>query len=163
MKVYIECVRHDGKRLYLVDCAGSACGFSWTRAHENRAIFPRESAARIIASLPKRADTGAPIIVEERGKQMKRIKYALDAGRLIVRDGKPLAALHGVGQYQPTELDQFARDVVTHANYFERLRAATRTLAGFLANEESDEARRLLEEIQDFDPYAHNRTGTLTC
>lgn len=50
--------------------------------------------------------------------------YTLDAGRCIVRAGVPFCTLHGVGQYSPTELDAFARQVVRDANAYPRLVAA---------------------------------------
>ena len=38
--------------------------------------------------------------------------YTLDAGRCIVRDGTPIATIHGVGNYDPGEIDALARTMV---------------------------------------------------
>jgi hypothetical protein len=40
-------------------------------------------------------------------------QWSLDAGRCIVKDGKPLATLHGVNNYDPCELDALARWIVS--------------------------------------------------
>ena len=48
--------------------------------------------------------------------------YTLAAGRCIVKDGVPFATLHGVGQYSPTDLDAFARDVVADQDALNALR-----------------------------------------
>lgn len=45
-----------------------------------------------------------------------KTKYTLEAGRLIVRDGVPLATLHGVRPHEPRELDELAREVVARLN-----------------------------------------------
>lgn len=44
------------------------------------------------------------------------MKYTLEAGRCICRDGKPFVTIHGVGDYQPVDADKFARDVVAAMN-----------------------------------------------
>lgn len=36
-------------------------------------------------------------------------KYDLQAGRCITKDGVPFVTIHGCGQYNPTEVDEFAR------------------------------------------------------
>lgn len=46
-------------------------------------------------------------------------RFTLAAGRCIVRDGVPFATIHGVSHgrpYDPTELDNFAREVVAVLN-----------------------------------------------
>jgi hypothetical protein len=40
-------------------------------------------------------------------------QYSLDAGRCIVIDGRPVATLHGVGSYDPCEVDALARKIVS--------------------------------------------------
>jgi hypothetical protein len=40
-------------------------------------------------------------------------KWTLQAGRCIVKDGTPLATLGGVGHYDPCELDELARRIVS--------------------------------------------------
>ncbi len=44
------------------------------------------------------------------------MNYTLEPGRCIVRDGKPLCTLHGVADYEPAELDDFATEVVSLLN-----------------------------------------------
>lgn len=44
------------------------------------------------------------------------MKYTLNAGRLIEKDGAGLATLHGVGQYDPCEVDDLARTIVAKLN-----------------------------------------------
>lgn len=45
-----------------------------------------------------------------------RDTYTLDSGRCIVKNGTPLATLHGVGQYDPCELDTLAHVIVNKLN-----------------------------------------------
>jgi len=42
--------------------------------------------------------------------------YRLEAGRCITKNGTPLATLHGVDKYNPTELDALARVIVVLLN-----------------------------------------------
>jgi hypothetical protein len=42
--------------------------------------------------------------------------YTLEPGRCIVRDGTPLAVLHGVGNYVPIEVDRLAHVIVDLLN-----------------------------------------------
>jgi hypothetical protein len=46
--------------------------------------------------------------------------YKLESGRCIVKSGIPLATIHGVGNYVPTEIDKLARDIVAALNSIER-------------------------------------------
>lgn len=80
-------------------------------------------------------------------------RYTLNAGRLIERDGAPFATIHGAGQYDPVELDQFARDVAVMANYFARLKEAARQCSAPGITPAEIRARVLLAEIAAFDPY----------
>ena len=43
-------------------------------------------------------------------------KYTLHAGRLIARDGAPVATLHGIRPYDPVELDDFTNEIVRTLN-----------------------------------------------
>lgn len=45
--------------------------------------------------------------------------YTLDAGRCIVKDGTPFFTLHGVGNYDPCELDTMAKAIVASLNRME--------------------------------------------
>ena len=62
-------------------------------------------------------------------------KYTLHAGRCIVRDGVPLATLHGVHPYDPCDLDVFARQIVTALNLTPAALAALRNLNDALAKD----------------------------
>lgn len=42
--------------------------------------------------------------------------YTLDAGRCIVKDGIAIATIHGVGQYDPCEIDALAREIISLLN-----------------------------------------------
>ena len=42
--------------------------------------------------------------------------YTKEAGRCILKDGKPLCTLHGVNPYDPVELDEFTDTVVRAVN-----------------------------------------------
>lgn len=61
--------------------------------------------------------------------------YTLEAGRCIVRDGVPIATIHGVRNYDPCELDQLARDIIpainSHAALVEALEAMVNAYAPF--------------------------------
>lgn len=46
----------------------------------------------------------------------RRPRYDLQAGRLIVRNGAPLCTLHGVGQYDPVEVDELVVLIVKLLN-----------------------------------------------
>lgn len=50
--------------------------------------------------------------------------YTLQAGRSILRDGKPFVALHKADNVHPTEADQFAHTVVNAVNNVDDLLAA---------------------------------------
>lgn len=51
-----------------------------------------------------------------KGTGTVRDTYALEAGRCITKNGTPLATLHGVGNYDPSELDTLARVIVNKLN-----------------------------------------------
>lgn len=62
--------------------------------------------------------------------------YTLEAGRCIVRDGRPFVTIHGVNPpgmlYSPAEVDSFARDVVRAVNSHADLLAACVTFSVWL-------------------------------
>jgi hypothetical protein len=81
-------------------------------------------------------------------------KYTLLAGRCIVRWGTPLATLHGVGDYNPVELDTLARDIVRWGNLQEPMptpatsleniaHALTRIADAIEQEQERDHAQRM--------------------
>ena len=72
--------------------------------------------------------------------------YTKEAGRLIVKDGKPLCTLHGVNTkwagYDPVELDEFTDTVVQTLNaqaaMLEALKATHNTIVNILTDSQLD-------------------------
>lgn len=84
--------------------------------------------------------------------------YTLEAGRLVLCYGQPLATIHGANRdglpndktatgYSPTEVDAFARNVVKHANAYPRLVKALRTTLRSAAEHDRVVGRAILREL----------------
>ena len=79
--------------------------------------------------------------------------YTLAAGRCIVVDGVPFAALHGVGPYDPSALDTFARAMIHRCNaYPQSVVVLQRALAALRANgaPNCEAAKEILALLREF-------------